>query len=87
MARRVVMRCPSAAHAGGPTRVLPPARRQLRRDDADAEELREEPEAQAAEEVPLGFDAERIVARTRGREGWLRECKRQLEASAGATPI
>jgi transposase len=47
--------------------------------DADAEELGEEPEAEACEEVPLEFDAERIVARTQGREGWLREGRRQLE--------
>jgi hypothetical protein len=29
--------------------------------------------------VPLELDAERIVARTQGREGWSREGKRQLE--------
>jgi len=55
------------------------ARQQLRNDDPDAEELGEEPEAQAAKEVALEFDAERIVARTQGREGWSREGKRQLE--------
>ena len=44
-------------------------------------ELREKPqaEAQASEQVGLEFDAERIVARTQGREGWLREGRRQLE--------
>jgi transposase len=52
------------------------ARKRLGNDDADAEE----PEAEASEEVPLEFDAERIVARTQGREGWLREGKRQLES-------
>jgi transposase len=51
----------------------------LRNDDADGEELGEEPEAEACEEAPLEFDAGRIVARTQGREGWLREGKRQLE--------
>ncbi len=43
------------------------------------EELGEGPEAEAAEEVALELDADRIVARTQGREGWLREGKRQLE--------
>jgi transposase len=64
------------------------ARQRPRRDDADAEELGEEPEAraQAAEEVPLEFDAERIVARTQGREGWLREGKRQLERQRWRQP-
>jgi hypothetical protein len=62
------------------------ARKRLRNDDADAQEPGEEPAAEAAEElpveaeeVPLEFDAPRIVARTQGREGWLREGKRQLE--------
>jgi transposase len=53
--------------------------RRRRSDDADAEELAEEREAEAAKEVPLELDAARIVARTQGREGWLREGKRQLE--------
>jgi transposase len=43
------------------------------------DELGERREGEAAEEVPLELDAERIVARTQGREGWLREAKRQLE--------
>jgi len=37
-----------------------------------------EPEADAAEAADE-FDAERIVARVQGREGWLREAKRQLD--------
>jgi transposase len=32
------------------------------------------------------FDAERIVSRSQGREGWLREAKRQLEADRWADP-
>ncbi len=56
------------------------ARRQLRGDDEHCEPSEEpEAEARASAEVPLEFDAERIVARTQGREGWLREGKRQLE--------
>jgi transposase len=56
------------------------ARRQLRGEDEHCEQS-EEPraEARASGEVSLEFDAERIVARTQGREGWLREGKRQLE--------
>jgi transposase len=36
-------------------------------------------EAQAAADGEFEFDAERIVARVQGREGWLRDAKRQLE--------
>jgi transposase len=50
------------------------------------EELGEEPEAAAGEEVPLELDAARIVARTQGREGWLREGKRQLEQQRWRQP-
>jgi hypothetical protein len=53
------------------------ASKRLGNDDPDAEQLGEEPEA--GEEVPLELDAERIVTRTQGREGWLREGRRQLE--------
>jgi hypothetical protein len=56
------------------------ARQQLRGED-EHRELTEEPEAEAAAEVPLELDAERIVARTQGREGWLQAGKRQLAAS------
>jgi transposase len=45
----------------------------------DGSERIEEPESAAGEEVALELDAERIVARDRGREGWLRESRRQLE--------
>ena len=54
------------------------ARRELRREGEDCEPA-VEPDAQACEEVPLELDAARIVARTQGREGWLREGRRQLE--------
>jgi transposase len=36
-------------------------------------------EAQTAADAVFEFDAERIVARVQGREGWLRDAKRQLE--------
>jgi transposase len=55
------------------------AGRRLRNDDADAEQLGEGAETETSGEVPLELNAERIVARTQGREGWLREGKRQLE--------
>jgi len=53
---------------------------QLRGGQAEeGSEQLEEPEEEPADEVPLVLDAERIVARIQGREGWLREGKRQLE--------
>ena len=52
------------------------ARRKLAGED---EELGEEPDAEASAEPELEFDPERIVARTQGRKGWLREADRQLE--------
>jgi transposase len=55
------------------------ARQKPRSDDADSEELGEEPELEACAKGEFEFDAVRIVARTQGREGWLREAKRQLE--------
>jgi transposase len=54
------------------------ARDQSRRQDKD-DELTEDPDAGVSEEVSLEFDPARIVARVQGREGWLREGKRQLE--------
>ncbi len=51
--------------------------REERRADKEAQ-LAEETEVDT-EEVSLEFEAERIVARTQGREGWVREAKRQAE--------
>jgi hypothetical protein len=50
-------------------------------------ELSEEPKAEAetSGEVPLEVDAERIVARTQGREGWLRAGSASSSSIAGAT--
>jgi transposase len=53
------------------------ARDDLERDEGDSELA--EPEPERAEKVALELDAERIVARTQGREGWLREGRRQVE--------
>ena len=42
-------------------------------------ELTDEPEAGMSAQVALEFDADRIVERTQGRQGWVREGRRQLE--------
>src|ERR1700733_2354592 len=56
------------------------ARHQSRPEQAEEGSGRvDETEREAGAEVPLELDAERIVARDRGREGWLRESRRQLE--------
>ena len=72
------MSCPSscARRRGGASSSVR-RRDELRRDDGASESA--EPEPEAGEEVALELDAERIVARTQGREGWLREGRRQLE--------
>ncbi len=54
------------------------ARVKLKQRAAAVEEL-SELEAEEPVEPEFGFDEERIVARTQGREGWLREARRQLE--------
>jgi transposase len=54
--------------------------RELAREQTEAEQTGEEPPVVDEPGEPLdGFDVERIVARTQGREGWLREARRQLE--------
>ena len=57
-----------------------------RRDDAPRENEPPAGEPRVVEPEGSGrqyvFDAERIVARVQGREGWLREARRQLEAGA-----
>jgi hypothetical protein len=55
------------------------ARRELREDERAELSEESEAEAQTSEEVALELDADRIVARTQGRQGWVREGKRQLE--------
>ena len=51
------------------------ARQRLRREQTEDRE----PADEGLLEPGLVFDEERIVARTQGREGWLRESRRQLE--------
>jgi transposase len=51
------------------------ARQKLRREQTDDQQ----PGGEELPEPELVFDEERIVARTQGREGWLRETRRQLE--------
>jgi transposase len=59
------------------------ARRELEREDEDAELTEPEP----SEEVPLELDADEIVGRGRqGRDAWLREGKRQLERHRWRNP-
>jgi hypothetical protein len=45
-----------------------------------------EPEAEEPVDPEFEFDEERIVARTQGREGWLREARRQLEQHRWQNP-
>jgi hypothetical protein len=51
------------------------ARQKLRREQTEDQE----PAGEGLPEPELEFDEERIVARTQGREGWLRETRHQLE--------
>ena len=63
--------------------------RELERErvDADQPASGETGSEDQAEEDPLdGFDTERIVARTQGREGWIREARRHLDAQRAQTP-
>jgi transposase len=52
----------------------------------DGSERIEGPEPEPAEGVPLELDPRRIVARDQGREGWLREGRRQLEQHRWENP-
>ena len=52
---------------------------------SDDRQPESEPES-AAGEPEFEFDAERIVARVQGREGWTREARRQLERRRWANP-
>jgi transposase len=61
--------------------------RQAKRKLADeGEELGEEPAAERSAEPGFEFEAERIVARTQGRKGWLRDAERQLEQHRWENP-
>ena len=62
------------------------ARRKLK-GDAGGQELGEDAEAQAETEREYGFDAERIVARVQGREGWLRDAVVSSSSSDGRIRI
>ena len=74
MGRRVVMSCPSSYARGrddASSSLQAKQKRQGQQTDAE--------EAKAAADGEFEFDAERIVARVQGREGWLRDARRQLE--------
>ena len=60
--------------------------RQKLRGDAGGQELGEGAESDAETEREYEFDAERIVARVQGREGWRREAHRQLERQRWEDP-
>jgi hypothetical protein len=62
------------------------ARKKLVGDRADGEELDDGAEREDEGEREYEFDPERIVARTQGREGWLREAKRQLDQQRWEDP-
>ena len=53
--------------------------RRARQGQHERDELTDEPEAETSAQVALEFDADRIVERTQGRQGWVREGRRQLE--------
>ena len=53
--------------------------RQAKRDRERQDTATGEPEPETEAAGEFEFDAERIVARVQGREGWLRDAKRQLE--------
>jgi transposase len=53
------------------------AKHKRQREETDTQEPQSDAEAEADGEFE--FDAQRIVARVQGREGWLRDAKRQLE--------
>jgi Transposase domain (DUF772) len=54
--------------------------------DADAEEVEEGVEPEGSAEREYEFDPERIVTRSAGRRGWLREADRQLEQQRWENP-
>jgi transposase len=58
------------------------ARQKLRREQTEDGE----PGGGGSSEPGFEFDEERIVARTQGREGWLREARRQLERHRWQNP-
>ena len=80
------MSCPSscARRRGGASSSARPATR-LERDDGDRGWPSRSPSRGTAERE-FEFDAERIVARVQGREGWLREARRQLEQQRWEDP-
>jgi transposase len=55
------------------------AREQRAAETPEDQQRESESELVAGEEDGFEFDAERIVARTQGRQGWTREARRQLE--------
>ena len=73
------MSCPSSCAPREGRREFFCRARQKLRGDGGGQELGEGAESDAEPERGYEFDAERIVARVQGREGWRREADRQLE--------
>jgi transposase len=71
--------------AEGRRAALKEAKRRLERDRAAEREQRTE-EKGDADGLGLGLDPEVIVARVQGRQGWLREAKRQLDSRREQDP-
>ena len=82
MVTRVAMSCPKdcAPRRGGASSSAMPSNRSGKRDTLQPEP---EPEPELGRESGTGggfeFDVERIIARGQGREGWLRDARRQVE--------
>jgi transposase len=59
--------------------ALRAAKEKLARERADSDDTQAEPVETESQGVKLALDPEVIVARTQGREGWLREARHQLD--------
>jgi transposase len=70
----------------GRREFLADAKRKRQSDDGESPAPELEPEPQPVAEDEFEFDAQRIVDRVQGREGWLRDARRQLEQRRWENP-